>query len=53
MDLDRCEIGPEGKAKSPTAMYKRLCRSLKKWERHTGLRISEKEWHTLDQAVAG
>jgi 3-deoxy-D-manno-octulosonic acid kinase len=53
LDLDRCEIGPEGKPIPTTPMHKRLERSLRKWERRTGLRVSEREWETLDRAVAG
>jgi tRNA A-37 threonylcarbamoyl transferase component Bud32 len=51
LDLDRCDVGQEGVAVSPTPMHQRLKRSLRKWERKTGIRISEREWATLDQAV--
>jgi 3-deoxy-D-manno-octulosonic acid kinase len=51
LDLDRCDVGQEGGAISPTPMHQRLRRSLRKWERKTGIRISEREWATLDQAV--
>jgi 3-deoxy-D-manno-octulosonic acid kinase len=53
LDLDRCDIGPAGRPISPTTMHQRLRRSLRKWERRTGLRVSEREWETLDQAAAG
>ncbi len=53
LDLDRCEIGPEGKAIPAAPMLQRLKRSLGKWERRTGLRVSEREWQTLDGAAAG
>lgn len=53
LDLDRCEIGPEGKPIPAAPMHQRLRRSLRKWERRTGLRVSEREWETLDRAVGG
>ena len=53
LDLDRCDVGPEGVPVPVTPMHQRLRRSLLKWERRTGLRISEKEWETFDQAVTG
>jgi len=53
LDLDRCDIGPEGMPIPPAPMHKRLKRSLLKWEHRTGIRISEREWSTLDRAVAG
>ena len=53
LDLDRCEIEPSGAPVSPTSMHQRLRRSLRKWERRTGIRISEREWAALDQAVRG
>ena len=53
LDLDRCEIGRQGAAVSPDTMHKRLKRSLLKWEHRTGIRILEREWETLDRAVAG
>jgi len=51
LDLDRCEVGREGRTISPTSMHQRLRRSLMKWERRTQLRISEREWQTLGEAV--
>jgi len=51
LDLDRCDVGKEGSPVPATPMYQRLRRSLLKWERRTGLHISEMEWETLDQAV--
>lgn len=51
VDLDRCQVLPEGVESSPEPMYRRLRRSLRKWERRTGLRISEREWEALDRAV--
>jgi len=53
LDLDRCQVGPEGVPLSPTSMHQRLRRSLKKWEYRTGIHILEKEWDTLDRAVTG
>jgi hypothetical protein len=51
-DLDRCQVMPERAEASPLPMYRRLRRSLRKWERRTGLRIAENEWETLERAVA-
>ena len=51
LDLDRCEVGPEGTSVSSTPMFQRLRRSLMKWERRTGIRVSEKEWTTLERAA--
>jgi hypothetical protein len=53
LDLDRCDVGPEGVPLSPTSMHQRLRRSLRKWELRTGIRISDKEWETLDRAITG
>ena len=53
LDLDRCEIAPSGSPLSPDPMLKRLQRSLRRWERHTGLKISDKEWNILERAVMG
>lgn len=52
VDLDRCQVLPEGVETSREPMYRRLRRSLRKWERRSGLRISESEWETLERAVA-
>ena len=53
LGLDRCQVMPEGVEASPGPMYRRLRRSLGKWERQTGLRIGEREWDTLERAVTG
>jgi len=53
LDLDRCEVAPSGTPLSPDPMLKRLQRSLRRWESHTGLKISDKEWDTLERAVMG
>lgn len=53
VDLDRCRVMPDGGMTSPDSMQRRLRRSLRKWERRTGLRISEAEWKILERAVAG
>lgn len=53
LDLDRCDVGREGVPLSPTSMHQRLRRSLRKWELRTGIRISDKEWETLDRAITG
>ena len=51
LDLDRCEVGSRSKQVSAKPMQQRLERSLRKWESRTGIRITEKEWETLDRAV--
>jgi hypothetical protein len=53
LDLDRSRLLPPGLTARPEAMLRRLRRSLRKWERKTGLRISTHEWTTLDEAVVG
>jgi len=53
LDLDRCDVGPEGVQVSATPMHHRLRRSLLKWEHRTGIRLSEREWETLERAAVG
>jgi hypothetical protein len=53
LDLDRCVVAPAGRQVSPLSMLRRLERSLAKWERRTGLRLSQAEWATLRQGVEG
>ena len=53
LDLDRCQVAPSGRSLSPDPMLKRLQRSLRRWENHTGLKISDKEWNVLERAVMG
>jgi len=53
LDLDRARITPEGRPAPPASMISRLRRSLRKWEGHTGLRISEREWKVLDDSARG
>jgi 3-deoxy-D-manno-octulosonic acid kinase len=53
LDLDRCEVGPAGTSTSVHTMYQRLRRSIRKWESRTGVRITEKEWKSLSEAVTG
>ena len=52
LDLDRCDMGSGGSI-SPESMLTRLRRSLRKWERRTGLNLSAKEWTVLEQAARG
>ncbi len=47
LDLDRCEVGRRGETVTVEPMLGRLQRSLKKWERRTGLALSEREWAAL------
>jgi len=53
LDLDRARALPLGNRASPGPMLRRLKRSLRKWEGRTGLRISQREWATLDEAAMG
>lgn len=53
LDLDRCDIRPEGVSLSPLPMLNRLMKSLRKWENGTGIHISDREWNTLERAVTG
>ncbi len=53
LDLDRCEVAPSGRHLSPDPMLKRLRRSLRRWESHTGLKLSDKEWNVLEREVMG
>mgnify|MGYP001146765772 CR=1 FL=1 len=53
LDLDRCEVSSEPRAVSVKPMLRRLQHSLRKWEGWTGLRLTEKEWATLEGAAAG
>jgi hypothetical protein len=53
MDLDRCKVQPEGTPIGPTSIYRRLKRSLEKWEGRARLRISEREWAALRSGTAG
>ena len=53
LDLGRSRLLPDGTKADPGPMVRRLRRSLRKWEGRTGLRLSNKEWSTLDEAVMG
>jgi hypothetical protein len=53
LDLDRCEVASTGSSLSPQPMLRRLQRSLRRWEKRTGLRLSEAEWTTLEQSTVG
>ena len=53
LDLDRCEILRAGKTAPVGPMALRLRRSLQKWERRTGLRISQGEWLALNRGLEG
>jgi len=53
LDLDRARIMPEGRRAPSGSMVRRLRRSLRKWEGHTGLRLSEREWQVLDESGRG
>jgi len=53
LDLDLATLLPDGTHAPRLPMLSRLRRSLRKWEGRTGLRLSEREWTTLDEAVMG
>lgn len=53
LDLDRSQLLPEGSSAPVGPMLQRLKRSLRKWERRTGLILTEREWATLDGATMG
>ncbi|MGW8265913.1 MAG: lipopolysaccharide kinase InaA family protein [Longimicrobiales bacterium] len=53
LDLDLSRLLPRGARASAPAMLRRLTRSLRKWEGGTGLRLSEREWATLEKAALG
>ena len=53
LDLDRSRLLPEGSRASVGSMLYRLKRSLRKSEGRTGLRLTEREWATLDAATMG
>ena len=47
LDLDRCAISEPSPSTSATPMYRRLERSLRKWEGRTGRRLSDEERRAL------
>ncbi len=51
LDLDRCEVLSPGRRAGSGRMLSRLRRSLRKWEGWSGLRLSAKEWETLERAA--
>lgn len=53
LDLDRLVVGTGAKGTSPEPMYRRLRRSIRKWERRTGLELTEREWEELEAGVQG
>lgn len=53
LDLDRSRLLPEGRPARIRPMLRRLSRSLRKWEGRTGLRLTDREWQTLDTATMG
>lgn len=53
LDLDHAGLAPGGESCPPDPMVRRLRRSLKKWEGRTGLRLSGREWETLEEAILG
>jgi 3-deoxy-D-manno-octulosonic acid kinase len=53
LDLDRARLRPRGSLPSTGPMIRRLRRSMRRWEGRTGLRLSEREWSTLEEAGMG
>jgi len=53
LDLDRSHLLPVGSQAPVKPMLYRLKRSLRKSERQTELRLTEREWATLDEASVG
>ncbi len=51
LDLDRCRVAPEGTSVPAEPMHRRLCRSLRKWERRTGVHLAPREWGALKEAA--
>ena len=47
LDLDRCVISEPPPGAPLTPMYRRLERSLAKWEGRTGIKLSEEELRAL------
>ena len=53
LDLDQAQVLPRGKSTSVGPMLRRLEHSLRKWEGRTGLRLSDREWSSLEGAAMG
>jgi 3-deoxy-D-manno-octulosonic acid kinase len=53
LDLDQAQVLPRGKSTSVGPMVRRLEHSLRKWEARTGLRLSDREWSSLEGAAMG
>ena len=53
LDLDQARVLPRGKFTSVGPMLRRLERSLRKWEGRTGLRLSDREWSSLEDSAMG
>lgn len=53
LDLDSARLLRAGAPSSTRSMLGRLKHSLGKWEGRTGLRLSNREWSTLEEAAVG
>lgn len=53
LDLDRLTVRTGAQETSPESMYRRLRRSIRKWERRTGLQLTEREWEELRAGIQG
>lgn len=53
LDLDSARLLGPGTRSATGPMLRRLKHSLGKWEARTGLRLSDREWATLEEAAVG
>jgi 3-deoxy-D-manno-octulosonic acid kinase len=53
LDLDRARLLPQGRKAGLRPMLRRLSRSIRKWEARSGLRLTDREWQTLERAALG
>jgi len=53
LDLDRSRVLPQGAEADPKPMLRRLRRSLRKWEKKAGFRLTGREWEVLEDAALG
>lgn len=53
VDLDRVSVEDEGDGPLADGMHRRLVRSLEKWEKKSGIRLSEAYYGVLEKAVGG
>lgn len=51
LDLDRARLLPQGTEARVLPMFRRLTRSIRKWEARTSLHLTAREWDVLEAAV--